>query len=114
MKQERQRLLTITSRCQEHGKTSVHRKLCDKEEQFTEWMLHRLSYAVVEFSEQFSNPVIVFEDVEGIREEMQYGRYTNRRLHKLPFHEFETFVSYTALWREIPTDTVDAWYKSQA
>src|SRR6056297_1623019 len=78
VKQERQRYHTITKRCQEHGKTSIHRKLGDKEERFTEWVLHRLSRAVVEFAERFSNPVIVFEDMSGIREEMQYGTYMNR------------------------------------
>ena len=67
----------------------------------------------MEFAEQFSNPVIVFEDMSGIREEMQYGTYMNRRLHKLPFHKFEKFVSYKATWREIPTDTVDAYHNSQ-
>jgi len=34
-------------------------------------------------------------------------------LHKLPFHTFEKFVSYKATWREIPTDTVDAYYNSR-
>jgi putative transposase len=67
----------------------------------------------VKFAEQFSNPVIVFEDMSGIRNEMQYGSYMNRRLHKLPFHKFERFVSYKATWREIPTDTVDAYYNSR-
>ncbi len=52
-------------------------------------MFDREARAVVEFADQFSNPVIV--------------------LHKLPFHTFETFVSYRATWREIPTDTVDAY-----
>ncbi|MFA9504445.1 RNA-guided endonuclease TnpB family protein [Natrinema sp. H-ect1] len=113
VKQERQRYHTITTRCQEHGKTSIHRQFGDREERFTEWVLHRLSRAVVKFAEQFSNPVIVFEDMSGIRNEMQYGSYMNRRLHKLPFHKFERFVSYKATWQEIPTDTVDAYYNSR-
>ena len=113
VKQERQRYHTITTRCQEHGKTSIHHKLGDKEDRFTEWVLHRLSRAVVEFAEQFPNPVIAFEDMSGIRDEIKYGTYMNRRLHKLPFHKFETFVSYKATWREIPTDTVDAYYNSK-
>ena len=113
VKQERQRYHTITKRCQEHGKTSIHHSLGDKEERFTEWVLHCLSRTVVEFAEQFSNPLIVFEDMSGIRDEIKYGAYMNRRLHKLPFHKFEEFVSYKAMWREIPTDTVDTYYNSQ-
>lgn len=76
-------------------------------------MLHHLSRAVVAFTGQFSNPIIVFEDMSGIREEMEYGSYINRRLHKLPFHTFERFVAYKATWQEIPMDTVDAYYNSQ-
>jgi putative transposase len=79
-KQERQRYHTITKRCQEHGKTSIHHHLGDKEER----------------AERLSNPIIVFEDMNGIRKETQYGTYMNRRLHDLPFHRFETFVSYKA------------------
>ena len=71
VKQERQRYHTITKRCQEHGKTSIHHRFGNREERFTEWVLHRLSRAVVEFAEQFSNPVIVFEDMEGIRDKIQ-------------------------------------------
>ena len=36
VKQERQRYHTTTKRCQEHGKTSIHRKLGDGEDRFTE------------------------------------------------------------------------------
>jgi len=113
VKQERQRYHTIAKRCRKHGKKSIHRKLGDKEGQFTEWVLHRLSRAVVEFAELFSNPVIVFEDMSGIREEMKFGTYMNRRLHNLPFYKFERFVSYKARWGEVPTDTVDAYYNSK-
>ena len=77
VKQERQRYHTITNRCQEHGKTSIHHQLGDTERRFTEWVLHRLSRAVVAFAEQFSNPVIVLEDMSGIRDEIKYGTYVN-------------------------------------
>ena len=104
---------TLTTRCQEHGKTSIHHRLDDNEGRFTEWVLHRLSRAVVKFAEQFSTPVIAFEDISGIREEINYGTYMNRRLYKLLFNKFEKFVSYKATWREVPTDTVDAYDNSQ-
>ena len=39
VKQERQRYHTITTRCQEHGKTSIYWKLGDTGERFTEWVL---------------------------------------------------------------------------
>ena len=114
VKARRQWYHTVKRRCQEHGQTSILRTFSDKEERYTEWVLHRMSLAVVEFSEQFSNPVIVFEDLSGIRDAIEYGTYMNRRLHKLPFHKFEDFVRYKALWREIPCDTVDAYHNSKS
>jgi putative transposase len=109
VKQERQRYHTITKRCQEHGKTSIHHRLGDTEERFSEWVLQSLSCAVVEFAEQFSNSVIMFEDMSSIYDEIEYGKYMNHRLHSFYFHNFENFFS----WREIPIDTVDAYYNSQ-
>ena len=108
VKAERQRYHTITKRCQEHGKHSIHHQLGEKEERYTEWVLHRLSRVVVEFAQQFSNPAIVFEDLSGIRDAIKYGTYMNRRLHKLPFHKFEQQVRYKAMWNQIPCETVES------
>nr|WP_233510472.1 MULTISPECIES: hypothetical protein [unclassified Haloferax] len=66
VKVERQRYHTITKRCQEHGQHSIHHQLGEKEGRYTEWILHRMSRVVVEFAQQFPNPVIVFEDLSGI------------------------------------------------
>jgi putative transposase len=90
---------TIRKRCQEHRKTSIHDQLGDNQEGFAEWVLHRLSRAIVEFTRQFSNPAGVFKNTSGIREKMQYRMHMNRRLHKFPFHKFETSVSYKTTWR---------------
>lgn len=35
----------------------------------------------VEYAKQFSNPVIVMEDLSFIRERLDYGKFMNRRLH---------------------------------
>jgi len=113
VKAERQRYHTITKRCQEHGQNSIHHTVGDREERYTEWVLHRMARAVVEFAGQFSTPVIVFEDLSGIRKAMEYGTYLNRRLHKLPFHKFEKFVSYKSTWEEIPVDSVESYYNSK-
>lgn len=113
VKAERQRFHTITKRCQEHRQYSIYHKTSGQEERYTEWVLHRMSRVVVEFASQFSNPVIVFEDLSGIRKAIEYGTYLNRRLHKLPFHKFEKFVSYKATWAEIPIDTVESYYNSK-
>jgi putative transposase len=39
----------------------------------------------------------VFEDMNGLRDEINYGSYMNRRLLKLPFDTFEALVSYKSI-----------------
>lgn len=80
---------------------------------YTEWTLHPLSKVIEHYVHWFSNPVVVFESLEGIRNEMDYNSYMNRRLHKLPFHEFERQVTYKAHRHGAPVKHVEAEYNSQ-
>lgn len=94
VKQKRQRFDDVKRRCQEHGQSSMVRAIGNHVENYTEWTLHRLSKVIECYAERFPNPVVVFEDMTGIRDSMAYGSYMNRRLHKLPFFEFERQVTY--------------------
>jgi putative transposase len=113
VKGERQRLHDISRRCQEAGKDSIYRTIGDYEERYVNWVLHRLSRAIIAFAQQFDAPTIVFEDMSGIRDGMDYGTFMNRRLHRLPFRKLQDQVEYKAKWDEIPTFEVDAYYNSQ-
>ncbi len=112
-KGERTRLHDISRRCQESVQHSVYRHIGDKEERYVNWVLHRISAAVVEFAGHFDAPTIVFEDMSGIRDGMDYGTFMNRRLHRLPFRALQDQVEYKAEWAEIPTFEVDAYYNSK-
>jgi hypothetical protein len=70
---ESNRNASATTRCQKHGATSINRRPDDRERRLTEWVIHRLSRAVVAFAEQLPNPATAFEDVGGVREETQHG-----------------------------------------
>jgi len=113
VKAERQRYHTISNRCEDHNKNAIYDVIGNSEELYTEWILHRISKTIVKFSEMFVNSVIVFEDMSGIRDSIEYGSYMNRRLHKLPFYKIEEQVEYKAGWRGIPTFTVGSDYNSQ-
>ncbi|MDY6775638.1 MAG: transposase, partial [Halobacteria archaeon] len=113
VKHVRQKLHDIRRRCQEHHKTSVRNRFSDKEEGYTNWVLHRISRAIVEFAQEFEKPLIVFEDMTDIRDSIEYGSYMNRRLHKLPFRTLQDMAEYKANWDEIPTTVVDAYHNSK-
>ncbi|MDJ1431230.1 zinc ribbon domain-containing protein [Halostagnicola sp. A-GB9-2] len=55
----------------------------------------------------------MFESLEGIRNDMDYGSYMNRRLHKLPFYEFERPVTYKTHRHRTPVQHVESEYNSQ-
>lgn len=102
VKAERQRCYDVKRRCQEHDKPSVVENIGSYVENYTEWTLHRLSAVVEAYVDRFPNPVVVFEDMEGIRSDIEYGSYMNRRLHRLPFYEFERQVTYKARRHDTP------------
>ncbi|MFB6284208.1 MAG: hypothetical protein ABEK59_09810 [Halobacteria archaeon] len=60
VKRVRQKLHDVVRRCQEHDKTSMRNKVSSREGRYTNWVLHRLSRIVVEFSQKFPKPVVVF------------------------------------------------------
>ena len=75
---------------------TIYRKLNGKGRGSPGGFCNCLSRAVCELAEQFLTLFVVFGEISSIHEKIQYGIYINRRLHKLPFHNFETFVSYEA------------------
>ena len=113
VKGERARLHDISRRCQERDQHSIYRRIGDKEERYVNWVLHRISAAVLAFAETFDAPTIVFEDMSGIRDGMDYGTFMNRRLHRLPFRALQDQIEHKAAWNEIPTFEVDACSNSQ-
>jgi putative transposase len=113
VKGERQRLHDISRRCQAHDQHSIYCHIGNKEDRYVNWVLHRISAAILAFAEHFAAPTIVFEDMSGIRDGMDYGTFMNRRLHRLPFRALQDHVEHKAEWAEIPTFEVEAYYNSQ-
>lgn len=66
--------------------------------------LRRPSYEVVEYASTFENPVIVMEDLTYIRENVDYEKYMNRRLHEWAFARLQTRVE---IKREMPVSQLN-------
>jgi IS605 OrfB family transposase len=102
---------------QEAGQTAFTDVFRDKEQRFVHDQLHTVSRRVVEWIQRlrlrFDSPVIVFENLTDMRDDIEYGTRLNRRLHSLPFAKLREFMTYKAAWHGIPSDDVDPEYTSQ-
>lgn len=113
VKHERQRCYDIRRRCHAQDKPSAVARMGNYLENYTAWTIHRVSKIVEYYVEWFADPVVVFETLEGIREDIEYGSYMNRRLHKLPFYEVERQVTYKVQRHGTPVMHVGSRYNSQ-
>jgi IS605 OrfB family transposase len=113
IKFERHRYFTMRKRVQNAGEDSIHDTLEGREERFVRDRLHKVSRHIVEWSRQFETPCIVFEDLKGMRDSIDYGTRMNRRLHHLPFRALQFYTSYKAAFEGIPTAWIDPAYTSQ-
>ena len=113
IKFERHRYFTMRKRVQNAGKNSIHNVLERREERFIRDRLHKVSRHIVEWSQQFETPCIVFEDLKEMRDSIDYGTRMNRRLHHLPFRALQFYTSYKASFEGIPTAWINPEYTSQ-
>ncbi|MCL9817498.1 RNA-guided endonuclease TnpB family protein [Natronocalculus amylovorans] len=113
IKFERHRYFTMRKRVQNAGKDSIHDTLEGREERFVRDRLHKVSRHIVEWSQQFEKPCIVFEDLKEMRDSIDYGTRMNRCLHHLPFRALQFYTSYKASFEGIPTSRIDPAYTSQ-
>ncbi|MFC6719099.1 RNA-guided endonuclease InsQ/TnpB family protein [Natrialbaceae archaeon GCM10025810] len=113
IKFERHRYFTMRKRVQNAGKDSIHDTLEGREERFVRDRLHKVSRHIVEWSQQFEKPCIVFEDLKEMRDSIDYGTRMNRRLHHLPFRALQFYTSYKASFEGIPSDSIDPYKTSQ-
>ncbi|MUW15263.1 IS200/IS605 family element transposase accessory protein TnpB [Halorubrum sp. CBA1125] len=113
IKFERHRYFTMRKRVQNAEKESTHDTLKGREERFVHDRLHKVSRHIVEWSQQFEKPCIVFEDLKEMRDSIDYGTRMNRRLHHLPFRALQFYTSYKASFEGIPTGWIDPYKTSQ-
>ena len=113
LKGKRNEYFTKRKRLKEAGKWSTLEKLSGKEEKATNDFCHKLSRYAVRWIQQFENPVVVLEDLTGLRDSIDYGKRMNKRLHSLPFRKLQQFLKYKSEWSGVPVSFVDPAYTSQ-
>lgn len=67
-----------------------------KEEHKVNQQLQILANEVVEYVKQFPKPIIVMEDLNGLRRHMKFSRRLNRRGHSTPYRKLQAYIEYKA------------------
>lgn len=75
--------------------------------------IHKLAIDVVNYAKQFPSPIIVMEDLTGIRDRFNKGKELNRRFHSLPFRKIQNAIENCAYKNGIIVTYVDPRYTSQ-
>ena len=95
IKSVKHKYFTIRKRMQKHGKKLI---LHNKEERIIKDLVHKISRIAVEFSKRFNNSVLVLEDLTNIRDNMEFDKKNNRRLHNWNFKKLKHYITYKAEW----------------
>jgi len=72
-----------------------------KERRKVNQQLHIIANRIIAYAKQFPKPVIVMEDLTGIRDDFKKSEELNRRLHSLPFRKLQMYIEYKALLKGI-------------
>lgn len=108
----RETYVTAVKRLQERGSDRLAEEYGDDLWARIDDILDTVSSDIVTYALQFNNPVLVLENLTHIRENMDYGRFSNRRLHGWAFATLHAQITYKAAERGIPVATVDPAYTS--
>lgn len=76
-------------------------------------IVEKASRRAVEYAQQFDDPVIVLEDLAYIRENLDYGKFMNRRLHAWAFAKLQDRIEDKATEVGIVVEYANPAYTSQ-
>jgi len=72
------------------------KELKGKEKRKVSQQLHIIANQIIAYAKQFPKPVIVMEDLTGIRDNFHKPRELNRRFRSLPFRKLQAYIEYKA------------------
>lgn len=110
----RKEMYTVLNRLQERGAAQwrIDERFGYYQNQLTD-IIEQASRKIVDYSKQFSDPVIVLESLTFIRENLDYGKYMNRRLHSWAFARLQGRIDDKAVEDGIPVRYVNPAYTSK-
>ena len=86
----------IRRKLQEKNRIGKVKELRGKERRKVNQQLHIIANEIVAYAKQFPKPVIVMEDLSGVRENFKKSKKLNKRFHSLPFRKLQTYIEYKA------------------
>ncbi len=86
----------IRRNLQRKGRIGKVKELRGKERRKVNQMLHIIANQIVAYAKQFSKPIIVMENLNGIRRNFKKSKKLNRRFHSLPFRKLQAYIEYKA------------------
>ncbi|MGC8932345.1 MAG: RNA-guided endonuclease InsQ/TnpB family protein, partial [Candidatus Methanodesulfokora sp.] len=87
------------------------RKYSGREKRRTKELCHKISRAIVNFAKQ-QGLGIIMEDLNGIRNRINYSRKMNRRLHSWNFRRLQFYIEYKAKLEGLPVEYIDPRHTS--
>ena len=87
----------IRRKLQKKNRVGMVKELRGKEKRKVDQQLHIIANQIIAYAKQFPKPVIVMENLNGIRSNFKKSKELNRRFHSLPFRKLQAIVEYKAL-----------------
>ena len=107
IRHQREQFATIRKRYQRAGRIDLVKRGKGRERRWMTHINHCISKQLVEIAKQHPSPVIVFENLTGIRKRSNKSKRFNRMLNSWAFHQLMAFTAYKAERENIPVIGVD-------
>jgi IS605 OrfB family transposase len=101
----------IRRRLQEKKLLKKVKELRGKEKRRVNQQLHIIANQILDYAKQFPKPIIVMEDLNGVRSNFKRSKKLNRRFHSLSFRKLQTIIEYKALLEGIEVKLNEERYK---
>ncbi|GAA0241355.1 RNA-guided endonuclease TnpB family protein [Haladaptatus pallidirubidus] len=110
----RKEMFTTLKRLQQRGASEwrVDERFDHYQNALTD-IVEQATRSAVKYAKQFSNPVIVMEDLSFIRERLDYSKFMNRRLHAWAFARLQGRIEDKAAEEGVRVEYVHAAYTSK-
>lgn len=102
----------IRRKLQKNGKFRKIKRIKDRENRIVKDLNHKISRKLVDVAKD-QHAVLVFEDLNGIRNTKRQNRSSKHALHSWSFYQLQTFVEYKAKLLGVPCVYVDPAYTSR-
>lgn len=113
-RQLRKEMFTTLSRLQERDAAQwrIDERFNHYQNALTD-IVEQASRQAIEYAQEFHKPVIVLEQLTNIREDLDYGKWMNRRLHNWAFKRLQVAIERKATEAGIPVEYVHPHHTSQ-